>query len=1191
MTAQSALQVTMPNGDKIRSTHSALLKWEHFPINARKCHIFPGLKNRILLSIGQFCDAGMTATFTATKLLIYKNNEILLEGDRNHTTGMWYVDLKNQTPCTINEHHRQQIYGNIEEPQANNVYELNKSKDIVTYLSKAMWNPVPSTWIKAINSGFFATWPGLTASKVKKYLEDQPETTKGHQRATRSNIRSTSKIKTKDSPETTKKRTNAFFCKRVEINNKLFSDQTGRFPVTSSKGSKYIMVVYSQDANAILAEPLKSKSALEHYTAMEKIFNFLNQRGIHPQFHIMDNECSDLVKSLLVKKNIQLQLTPPHQHRTNAAEKGIGIFKDHFISGLATVHPDFPLHLWCRLIPLAVTTLNLLRPSNLNPRLSAYELLNGIFDYNKTPLAPPGAKVIVHNPANKRRTWDFHGDEGWYLGMAPDHYRCHKVYITKTRSERIAQGVKFLPHNYKIPRNTAADVAIESALELVKALNNPAPNAPFAADKNKTGEALKKLADIFLVRAHTENENERVSPRVDIPVTSKPTAVPPRVVETVKKPNLQRTPSLKTPSSPTPMLVEESPREKRCRQRIENRNTIFKSIITAAKQIGSNLPPPHIIEPDQEVSCLTQNIGQCNHLQHKIRMGISEMGRQYETNAVTDEATGQMLEYRHLIKGPDSQIWKKSLANDFGRLAQGVGTRMKSGTNTIFFVHPSKIPQHKKVTYARLVADLRPLKSEVHRVRVTIGGDKLTYEGPTSTSSASLVLVKTHLNSVVSTTNAMYATLDIKDYFYGTSMTSYEYVRIALSLIPQEIIDQYDLMRKQVDGWVYMEVRKGMPGLKQAGRIAHDRLIKHLAQYGYAPCRNTPALWKHVTKPISFTLVVDDFGVKYIKKLHLQHLIDALRHQYTITVDMKGENYLGLTLKWNYDQRWVDISMPNYILQALHEFQHDIPSKPTHSPSKFIAPIYGAKIQYAEDPPDEPRLPPDQIKRIQKVVGKLLYYGLAVDNTLLVILGDLASDQTKSTKLTLDAVTHLLNYVATHPNAVVRFYKSGMILNIHSDGSYLSLPKARSRAGGYYYLSFKTLDQSKCPHNGPIYVLSRILKNVLASAAEVEIGATYANAQEAIPIRNTLIDMGHPQPPTPIQVDNTTAVGFANKSIKQKRSKAIDMRYYWIQDRTEQKQFHIYWSPGVTNKGDYHTKHFPTSHHRKVRSLYLHQDK
>ena len=175
-----------------------------------------------------------------------------------------------------------------------------------------------------------------------------------------------------------------------------------------------------------------------------------------------------------------------------------------------------------------------------------------------------------------------------------------------------------------------------------------------------------------------------------------------------------------------------------------------------------------------------------------------------QANSVLDEATGQLLEYRHLVKGPDAKIWKKAFANDLGRLAQGVGTRMRSGTNTVFYVHPSKIPDGKKVTYAKLVADLRPLKEETHRVRVTIGGDKLTYEGPTATYSASLVFVKTHLNSVLSTPNARYATLDIKDYFYGTPMKSYEYVRLLIDIIPEEIIRQYNLRKLAKDsGYIW----------------------------------------------------------------------------------------------------------------------------------------------------------------------------------------------------------------------------------------------------------------------------------------------------------------------------------------------------------------------------------------------------
>jgi hypothetical protein len=106
------------------------------------------------------------------------------------------------------------------------------------------------------------------------------------------------------------------------------------------------------------------------------------------------------------------------------------------------------------------------------------------------------------------------------------------------------------------------------------------------------------------------------------------------------------------------------------------------------------------------------------------------------------------------------------------------------------------------------------------------------------------------------------------------------------------------------------------------------------------------------------------------------------------------------------------------------------------------------------------------------------------------------------------------------------------------------------------------------PLNGAIHVTSKIMKNVLASVAEAEVATCFHNAQDACPMRHTLETLGHPQPPTPIQTDNSTAEGILNTSIKQKRSQAIDMRYYWLQDRIQQKQFQVHWKPGSTNYAD-----------------------
>ena len=158
-----------------------------------------------------------------------------------------------------------------------------------------------------------------------------------------------------------------------------------------------------------------------------------------------------------------------------------------------------------------------------------------------------------------------------------------------------------------------------------------------------------------------------------------------------------------------------------------------------------------------------------------------------------------------------------------------------------------------------------------------------------------------------------------------------------------------------------------------------------------------------------------------------------------------------------------------------------------------------------------------------------------------------------------------------------------MILQGDSDTAYLVCPEARSRLGGYLYLGNKALTQ----FNGPVLVLAKVIKNVMASAAEAEVGALYTNAQEILPMRQCLEELGHKQPATPLKTDNSTAQGIINNTMKQKRSKAMDMRFYWLRDRILQRQFHIYWEPGKHNLADLPTKHHAGSNHIQVRPIYL----
>ena len=157
--------------------------------------------------------------------------------------------------------------------------------------------------------------------------------------------------------------------------------------------------------------------------------------------------------------NITYQLTPAGNHGRNAAERAIQTFKSHFIAGLCSTHPTFPLRHWDKLLPQAVLTLNLLRPARLYPQLSAYTMVHGNYDYSSHPIAPPGMRVLVHDLPSNRKSWAPHATEGYYVGPALTHYRCFRILNSITGAERISETVRWLPHStIQVPTPTPDDL-------------------------------------------------------------------------------------------------------------------------------------------------------------------------------------------------------------------------------------------------------------------------------------------------------------------------------------------------------------------------------------------------------------------------------------------------------------------------------------------------------------------------------------------------------------------------------------------------------------------------------------------------------------------------------------------------------------------------------------------------------------
>jgi hypothetical protein len=371
-----------------------------------------------------------------------------------------------------------------------NLYELKVQPELVRYLHAAAGYPTKPTWIEAIKNKQFASRPGLTVKAVAKNFPESKETIKGHARKIKSGFRSTKQKEPANEFEDEEKevtthpirptiKQNDIFIKIYDVEEDatglIYSDQTGCFPKKSSQGNQYIMVLAHIDSNAILAEPMKNRIAGEMIRAYQALLDRLQTAGVMPKRHILDNKYSEEFKATIRKNKMTFQLVPPHDHWRNITEKAIQTFKVHFISILCGTDITFPLHLWCRLLRQSEHALNMLRRARITPMVSVYAYLWGQHDYNANPFAPLGCNVEAHVTPEVRETWAPHTMSGYYIGNAEEHYRCHKIYISDTKSECICKTV-FFKHKYlTMPMITPAEAILKAADNLVDAICNQIP--------------------------------------------------------------------------------------------------------------------------------------------------------------------------------------------------------------------------------------------------------------------------------------------------------------------------------------------------------------------------------------------------------------------------------------------------------------------------------------------------------------------------------------------------------------------------------------------------------------------------------------------------------------------------------------------------------------------------------------------
>ena len=354
-------------------------------------------------------------------------------------------------------------------------------------------------------------------------------------------------------------------------------------------------------------------------------------------------------------------------------------------------------------------------------------------------------------------------------------------------------------------------------------------------------------------------------------------------------------------------------------------------------------------------------------------------------NAAGDmDDDGNELKYKSCITGPDKDHWIKASVVEFHRLL--------SKFNTIRMIKFADIPAAKKpfISYynpqckTKMKAD-----GKQYRVRGTYGGNRTSsYNGITASYQAAMTTVKLLLNKNISIDGSRWMTMDVADMYLHSRLPDdqWEYMVLNIDEIPQEIIDTYDITSyiSPGDTKAYVEVTGALYGMKQAGYLANKDIVEHLANNGYTQQPNTPCLFSHVTDDIEFSLITDDFGVRYGNKAAADKLLSVMSSKYTMTHDWSGNKYAGFDILNDYspNSKRCEVSMKGYMAAVLKRFKITA-TRNVFSP-EFFQPInYGSKeSQLTKAPDTSAPLSATDINLVQQIVGCLLYYARGVDATL-----------------------------------------------------------------------------------------------------------------------------------------------------------------------------------------------------------------
>jgi len=1098
--------------------------------------------------------------FSLKDIQVVDGDKVIAVGERLED-GMWYL--------TTREQHDKIFSVQAFLPRIH----LESARDKVAYLHAMTGYPPVSTLCRAVRMGWIILL-GITENDITRNPPKSFCTARGYTKMTTSGWHSTSeKSGEKQIQEVTQEQAepgveseeilNAMYTFTMDTRDTMHSDAMGDVTgsYTSARGIVRVHVTIHPGSNFILLKGMKLGEAAVF--AVEEAMSRLQVAGERVTEIVIDNVAGATMKAYLRKHGKEINICPPYVHRMNKAEAAIDHVRSVIISMLAGTDVNFERENWDLVLLQAEDLINLMREGREGK--SAYETFyKRKYQWDEHPMGIFGCAVEAWVPKKLRTTLSPKTKRAFYICAAKDHYRCVKILVPGDKELIVSDNIVWFPSVIKIPGKTR----LAEMTEALEIFNKTIGENKLLGESAKRQTQMKHLIAIVKnnLRMREEGINESDEDEEDGHERGPVSMTTPTVFFRVVKDNeseLRDSPPSEGEIKET--VRDSSPSEGGSKEELVLNKETKKAEKKKSKELIPNKESNREeLKRKQKKSSKESNIKEAINYYDRVykprerlsvitEMSSEELNEQMLYQIVTTEGK---LTYDKAMKTDKRHVWESRLEAELDRLIE------KTETGTPILWKDKEV--NKKAAYASLVLEHKPGKDE--RIRIVYGGNTQE-ENPLWTSrNTDMVAKKLFLNKVVSE-GLKFMTLDIKDFYLSEMnvLDSPEYMVLKEKYLPKKYREKYGNMIS--NGQLLIRLDKTIYGMKQAGYIAQRNLIEILTKKGYKE-ENYNSIFTNKTKSVAFVTHVDDFAVGYKDKGQVEELIKVLKEAgYTMTEDWEGKKFCGFEIDYNKG-KWIDISVKKTIERTVTRFGK---FKERECPYKISA-IKFSKEQMEAEIDLSPELTDEEKTLLMEKVGLMRYIASAAYPHLELAVGKIAANVSKPTMELMEQADHLLGYLQSHPDRVIRYYPSDMIMRAHSDASYGCEAEFRCRTGGFIYMG----NDDKDFVNGPIEVLSLVQKNNVTCTAEAEYVAVFDVAQRLAYLRKLAESLGYPQGTIIIECDNECAVRLSNNNSHERKLRHVAMRYHWVKDQVRQGMIDVIWRKNVYNLADFATKRMRT---------------